>query len=122
LFSEHATKVELCLFEAPDAKTEAERIPLTEQTDQVWHCYLPGIQSEQLYGFRVHGPYEPQHGHRFNANKVVLDPYAKAIGRDLQWDDRLFGYSLGHKDEDFSFDEREPAPTKEIAPVPKNSL
>src|SRR5262245_12969124 len=83
LFSEHATKVELCLFDGPDASAEAQRLPLTEQTDQVWHVYLPGIQTEQLYGYRVHGPYDPNAGHRFNPAKIVLDPYAKAIGRDL---------------------------------------
>jgi isoamylase len=95
LFSEHATKVELCLFDAADAKAEAHRIPLPEQTDQVWHAYLPDIQPDQLYGYRVHGPYAPEQGHRFNPNKIVLDPYAKAIGRDLRWDDSLFGYRFG---------------------------
>ena len=82
LFSEHATKVELCLFDSPDATKESQRITLPEQTDQVWHGYLPDVQPGQLYGYRVHGPYEPAKGHRFNPNKVVLDPYAKAIGRD----------------------------------------
>jgi len=77
LFSEHATKVELCLFDSADAAKEARRIELKEQTDQVWHCYLPDGLPGQLYGYRVHGPYEPAKGHRFNPNKVLLDPYAK---------------------------------------------
>src|ERR687888_1756535 len=95
LFSEHATKVELCLFDSADAAKEASRIELREQTDQVWHCYLPDALPGQLYGYRVHGPYEPAKGHRFNPNKVLLDPYAKLIGRDLRWDDALFGYKVG---------------------------
>src|SRR5881409_3613504 len=87
LYSEHATKVELCLFENPEDEHETERITLPEQTDQVWHAYLPDVTSGQLYGYRVHGPFDPAVGHRFNHNKIVLDPYAKAIGRDLKWDD-----------------------------------
>ena len=95
LFSEHATKVELCLFDRRDSTRETHRIALPEQTEFVWHGYLPDAHPGQLYGYRVYGPYEPQHGHRFNPNKVALDPYAKAIGRDLKWDDSLFGYKLG---------------------------
>jgi glycogen operon protein len=109
LFSEHATKVELCLFDAVDATKESRRITLPEQTDQVWHAYLPDVLPEQLYGYRVHGPYEPLKGHRFNPNKVLLDPYAKAIGRDLRWEDALFGYKVGDKTADLSFDERDDA-------------
>ena len=107
LFSEYATKVELCLFDSRDAKRESERIILPEQDEFVWHGYLPGIQPGQLYGYRVHGPYEPEKGHRFNPHKVLLDPYARAVGRDLQWDDSLFGYKLGDEDADLSFDERD---------------
>src|SRR5262249_42734622 len=81
LFSEHATKVELCLFDSVYAQTEAARIVLPEQTDQVWHGYLPDARPGQFHGYRVHGPHEPEAGHRFNPNKLVLDPYAKAIGR-----------------------------------------
>src|SRR5947209_16179559 len=110
LFSEHATKVELCLFSDSEATTESERIALPEHTDQVWHAYLPDVQPEQLYGYRVHGPYEPAKGHRFNPRKLVLDPYAKAIGRDLKWDDSLFGYKIGDPGADLSFDERDNAP------------
>src|SRR5262245_40949286 len=107
LFSEHATKVELCLFDEPEA--ESQRIPLPEQTDQVWHGYFPDLKPGQLYGFRVDGPYAPKEGHRFNPHKVLLDPYAKAIGRDLAWHDSLFGYTVGHADADLSFDERDNA-------------
>jgi glycogen operon protein len=107
LFSENATKVELCLFDSRDAKTESRRIALPEQDEFVWHGYLPGIQPGQLYGYRVHGPYEPAQGHRFNPNKVLLDPYARAVGRDLHWDDALFGYKLGDDEKDLSFDERD---------------
>jgi isoamylase len=74
LFSEYATKVELCLFDSVDSKQESQRIELHDQTDQVWHCYLPDVLPTQLYGYRVHGPYDPANGHRFNPNKVLLDP------------------------------------------------
>jgi isoamylase len=117
VFSEHASKIELCLFDSADAKKETECIPLPERTYQVWHGYFPDLQPGQLYGLRVHGPYEPKAGHRFNANKIVLDPYAKTIGRDLKWDDRLFGYTVGHKDEDFSFDERDNADVAPLAAI-----
>src|SRR5206468_1364345 len=109
LFSEYATRVELCLFDAPDATRETHRIALPEQTDQVWHGYLPDVLPDQLYGYRVHGPYEPEKGHRFNPNKVVLDPYAKAIGRLPRWDDALFGYTVGDPKDDLSFDLRDSA-------------
>ncbi len=109
LFAEHATKVELCLFDSPDAQKESQRIVLPEQTDQVWHCYLPDVLPGQLYGYRVYGPFEPTKGHRFNPAKVVLDPYAKSIGRDLKWDDSLFGYTIGGKDADLSCDGRDSA-------------
>jgi glycogen operon protein len=115
VFSEHATKVELCLFDSADAAKEAHRIELKEQTDQVWHCYLPDALPGQLYGYRVHGPYEPAQGHRFNPNKVVLDPYAKLIGRDVRWDDALFGYRVGQ--DDLTFDDRDSAPFAPLAAV-----
>src|SRR5262245_25244373 len=109
LFAEHATKVELCLFDSPDAGKEAQRIALPEQTDQVWHVYLPDVMPEQLYGYRVHGPYAPAEGHRFNPNTVVLDPYARPVGRPLRCDDSLFGYKIGDPQADLSFDERDNA-------------
>jgi isoamylase len=112
IFSERATKVELCLFEADgdikDAR-EVERITLPEYTDLVWHGYFPDVEPGQLYGYRVHGPFDPANGLRFNPNKVVLDPYAKAIGRDVIWDDSLFGYKIGDQAEDLSLDERDSA-------------
>ena len=109
LFSEHATKVELCLFDSPEAEKEAQRIPMSDYTDLVWHCYLPDVQPDQLYGYRVHGPYDPANGHRFNPSKVLLDPYAKAIGRDLRWDDSLFGYTIGDPNADLTPDDRDNA-------------
>ncbi|MEW4569223.1 glycogen debranching protein GlgX [Tautonia sp. JC769] len=115
LFSENATRVELCLFDSVDAERESQRIPLTECTDLVWHAYLPDLMPGQLYGYRVHGPYDPAHGHRFNPNKLVLDPYAKLIGRRLRWDDSLFGYPIGGSDLDF--DERDSAPFAPLAQV-----
>jgi len=115
LFSENATKVELCLFDTPDSGKESHRIDLKEQTDMVWHCYLPDALPGQLYGYRVHGPYEPARGHRFNPNKVVLDPYAKMIGRDVRWDDSLFGYRIGQ--DDLSFDDRDSAAHAPLAAV-----
>ncbi len=117
LFSEHATQVELCLFDSPDAPKESHRIKLPEQTDLAWHAYLPDLQPGQLYGYRVHGPYEPVGGHRFNPNKVLLDPYAKAIGRALHWGDEMFGYRLGEADEDLSMDERDNAAGAPLAAV-----
>src|SRR3954449_7911950 len=117
LFSEHASKVELCLFESPESTVESHRIALPEHTDQVWHAYLPDVEPGQLYGYRVHGPYEPAKGHRFNPHKIVLDPYAKAIGRDLRWDDSLFGYKIGDKDADLSFDDRDNAAFAPLASV-----
>jgi glycogen operon protein len=117
VFSEHANRVELCLFDSVDAKKETECIRLREQTDQVWHAYLPEVLPGQLYGYRVHGPYEPKAGHRFNPAKVVLDPYARSIGRDLRWADELFGYKLGDKEADLSRDERDSAPFAPLAVV-----
>jgi isoamylase len=107
LFSEHATKVELCLFNSHEDTQESSRILMPERTDMVWHAYLPDVEPGQLYGYRVHGPYDPGNGHRFNHNKIVLDPYAKAIGRPWKWDDALFGYVMGQ--DDLSFDPRDSA-------------
>ena len=117
LFSEFGTRVELCLFDTPTSRRESVCIPLHERTDFVWHCYLPGIKPGQLYGYRVHGPYEPHHGHRFNAHKVLLDPYAKAIGRTLAWDDSLFGYTVGAPEQDLSFSDSDNAPYAPLGAV-----
>jgi isoamylase len=117
LFSEHAKRVELCLFDAVDSTEERVCIPMREQTDLVWHCYLPGVKPGQLYGYRVHGPYDPTQGHRFNANKVLLDPYAKSIGRDIQWADEMFGYRVGDPGKDLSCDDRDNAAYAPLAAV-----
>jgi glycogen operon protein len=107
IFSEHATMVELCLFDNEEDTRERRRIELPEQTDLIWHGYLPTIEPGQLYGYRLHGPYEPENGHRFNPNKIVLDPYAKSIGRVPKWDDSLFGYTIGS--DDLSFGDQDDA-------------
>ncbi len=110
IFSEHASRVELCLFDSAEAEKESHRIALPEQTDGVWHGYLPGIRPGQLYGYRVHGPYEPGRGHRFNPSKVVLDPYTKAIGRTTRWGRyEMFGYRVGDAAEDLAIDDRDNA-------------
>ncbi|MCI0453757.1 MAG: glycogen debranching protein GlgX [Candidatus Dadabacteria bacterium] len=111
LFSENATKVELCLFDGPDGNQEVTRIEMPEQTQQVWHVYLPDVRPGELYGYRVHGPYEPKAGHRFNPAKLLLDPYAKAISGEVRWSDTLFGYTVGTnlEDPDLSKDERDSA-------------
>ena len=117
LYSEGATQVDLCLFESSSDSRESTRIPITERTDFVWHCYLPGVRPGQLYGYRVHGPYDPHRGLRFNPHKVLLDPYAKAIGRDTRWSDAMFGYQVGHDDADASFDDRDSAGNAPLAAV-----
>jgi isoamylase len=122
LFAENATKVELCLFDGPEATKESMCITLREQTAQVWHNYFPDIIPGQLYGYRVHGPFEPEKGHRFNPRKLLLDPYAKAIARDLKWDDSLFGYELQHPDADLTVDERDSAPFAPLAAVVDTSF
>jgi isoamylase len=109
LFSEHATKVELCLFDA-HGRREIERIVMPQQTDFIWHCYLPQERPGLLYGYRVHGPYRPEQGHRFNPNKLLLDPYAKSRSKNrLRWHDANFGYKIGAKHADLSFDWRDNA-------------
>jgi isoamylase len=108
LFSAHATKVELCLFD-DSGETELERIELPEYTDEVWHGYLPTGRPGMVYGYRVYGPYEPDAGHRFNPNKLLIDPYAKQLVGELRWGPELFGYRLDHPDKDLSFDERDSA-------------
>ena len=102
IFSEHATAVDLCLFDSESDRAETHRVPLTEQSDQVWHGYLPDLRPGQLYGYRIHGPYRPVDGHRFNAHKVVLDPYARALGRGITWSDSMFGYVTSEHDLSFS--------------------
>jgi glycogen operon protein len=110
LFSEHATAVELCIFDGPDDRDEQHRIPIRERTDLVWHVYLPDVRPGARYGYRVHGPYAPSEGHRFNPNKLLIDPYAKAMTGTIDWDDSVYGYAIGHSEGDLSFDERDSAP------------
>jgi glycogen operon protein len=109
LFSANAEKVELCLFE-PTGRRETSRIPLPERTHDIWHGYLPEVRPGQAYGYRVYGPYEPDAGHRFNPNKLLIDPYARALRGELRWHDSMFGYRLGSTREDLSFDRRDSGP------------
>ena len=108
LFSANATQVELCLFD-PDAAREVARVMLPACTDQVWHGYLPDARPGLIYGYRVHGPYEPAQGHRFNPNKLLIDPYARAFAGNFRWSDAHYGYRLGHVNGDLSFDSRDNA-------------
>jgi isoamylase len=109
IFSENATAVELCLFEGPDDPVEQDRIMLRERTDQVWHCLLPDMRPGRYYGFRVHGPYDPANGHRFNPAKLLIDPYAKAITGPIKWNNALFAYKVGGPREDLEVDNSDSA-------------
>jgi len=109
LFSEHATSVDLCLFDSMDARQENIRIPMTEHTDQVWHLFMPDVRPGQIYGYRVSGPYQPEQGMRFNSSKLLIDPYAKAIAGGIDWADEMFGYVVGGKTEDSTRDFRDDA-------------
>src|SRR4030095_6246120 len=117
IFSAHATRVELSLFDSADATKPATSVALPEQTNMVWHGYLPDVRPGQLYGYRVHGPYDPGAGHRFNPSKIVIDPYAKAIGRSVKWDDSMFGYTIGSPEADLSLDTRDNAAFAPLAAV-----
>lgn len=107
LFSENATSVEICLFNAAGEET---RVKIVECTHNSWHIYLPGIKPGQQYGYRVHGPYDPANGHRFNPNKLLIDPYARAIDGIIKWNDALFGYEINNPDTDLSFSKSDSAP------------
>jgi len=109
IFSEHATGIELCLFDNIDAPHENARVPLREQTGQVWHVFLPEVRPGQLYGYRVAGPYQPNRGLRFNDSKLLLDPYAKSIAGQINWSDEMFSYVVGDKEEDLARDFRDNA-------------
>ena len=109
VFSAHATKVQVCIFDEAGT-TQIGCVTLPEYTDEVWHGFVPGLQPGARYGLRVHGPYEPEKGHRFNHHKLLLDPYAKAHMGELKWGPEVFGYTVGHEDGDLSFDERDSAP------------
>ncbi len=116
LFSEYAERVQLVLFDAPDAEP-SEPIEVRERTGPIWHIFISGLRAGQLYGYRVHGPYNPMEAKRFNPNKVLLDPYAKAIGRAVRWDDSLFGYEVGHPEEDLSLSASDSAPFAPLGAV-----
>ncbi|MGR9236579.1 glycogen debranching protein GlgX (plasmid) [Rhizobium leguminosarum] len=107
VFSAHAEQMELCLF-SPDGKKEVARLPLPKREGDIWSGYIAGVGPGTVYGYRAHGPYDPNAGHRFNANKLLLDPYAKQVTGELTWHDALFGYQIG--EDDLSFDERDSAP------------
>ncbi len=109
LFSQHATGVELCLFDSADDENERERILMPEQTDNVWHAYLPEARPGQIYGYRVYGPYDPEAGHRFTPAKLLVDPYAKAITGELRYHDAVYGYTIGNAYEDLTPDTRNSA-------------
>jgi len=108
LFSAHAEKVELCLFD-PEGTREVARLALPSRTGDIWHGHVPGVAPGQRYGYRVHGPYDPKRGHRFNANKLLIDPYARVLDRTFVLDDRHFAFQPGHADGDLSFDTRDSA-------------
>lgn len=110
LYAENATRVELCLYQTPSDSDAYACIRISERSSNVWHIYLPEAKPGILYGYRVHGPYEPAAGHRFNPNKLLIDPYAKAVSGIIQWDDSLFGYQPGNAEEDLSFSETDSAP------------
>src|SRR4029450_4355970 len=108
IFSKHAEKAELCLFD-DKGRHERQRIPLRERTNDVWHCYLPEARPGMSYGYRMHGRYKPDEGHRPTPPKRVLDPYAKDLMGELRWSDALYGYAVGSKRQDLSFDRRDSA-------------
>lgn len=110
LFAENATGVELCLFDKRMGETQSASIPMIERTHHLYHVYIPGLKPGQLYGYRVHGPYDPVNGHRFNPSNLLIDPYAKAIAGTIQWNDALFGYELGHEAEDLQISKKDSAP------------
>src|SRR5207244_9612789 len=115
--SELASTSMLRFIHPRQSTNDSKPLSPPQHTDQVSHAYLPDVQPEQLYGYRVHGTYEPDKGHRFNPRKVVLDPYAKAVGRDLRWSDELFGYHVRDPDADLSFDDRDNAAFAPLAAV-----
>ncbi|MGI8842924.1 MAG: glycogen debranching protein GlgX [Gemmatimonadaceae bacterium] len=109
LFSQHGTAADLCLFDRGESGSEAERIRMPERTDQIFHCYLPDVRPGQLYGYRVHGPYDPSRGFRFNPAQLLIDPYAKAISGTIQWSDSLFAYKIGSPKQDLEINDQNSA-------------
>src|SRR4051812_4533621 len=117
VFSDVAEGIDLCLFDDPSSTSESERIPLPATTARVWHGYFPDLRPGQLYGLRVRGPYRPEEGPRCNPNKLLFDPHAKAVGRDVTFDDSVFGYTIGDPGADLSFDTRDSAAHAPLAAV-----
>jgi isoamylase len=117
VFSETAQKIDVCLFDSPELARESRRVTLPAVTGHVWHGYFPDLRPGQLYGLRADGPYAPEHGQRHNRNKLLFDPYAKGVGRDLRYDDSLYGYTIGAADKDLSFDSRDSAAHAPLAAV-----
>jgi glycogen operon protein len=115
LFSENATGVELCLFDGADDAIERVKIQVTNRSDQIWHCYLPDIRPGQMYGYRVHGPYKPEEGHRFNPAQLLIDPYAKSVSGTIKWSNALFAYKVGGDREDL-----EPSSDNSAGGLPKS--
>ncbi len=109
LYSENATAVDLCLFSAADTPQESHKIKVTECTGYIWHVYIPDVKPGQLYGYRVHGPFDPEQGHRFNPNKVLIDPYAKSISGTINWHDALFAYEVGGEEKDLGYSDADSA-------------
>ncbi|KAA5543551.1 glycogen debranching protein GlgX [Adhaeribacter rhizoryzae] len=110
IYADNATGVDLCLFNSITDEVESVKIRMRERSHHVWHVYVPDLMPGQLYGYRVFGPFDPENGHRFNPNKLLIDPYAKAISGTILWHDSLFGYQMGHPDEDLSFNDFDSAP------------
>jgi hypothetical protein len=108
VFSAHAERIDLCLF-SPDGRKETARLPFGERDGDIWHQRVPGLMPGALYGFRAHGPYQPESGHRFNPNKLLIDPYARTLEGRLRWSDALMGYKVGSPRADLSFDTRDSA-------------
>ena len=108
VFSAHAERIELCLFD-PAGRREIARLDLPECTDEIWHGYLPNARTGLIYGYRAHGPYSPQEGHRFNPHKLLLDPYTRQFAGTLRWSDALFGYRINSPRADLSYDRRDSA-------------
>jgi glycogen operon protein len=121
VFSHHASRIQLCVFDSSGRK-EIQRYDLPERTDEIWHGYLPDAMPGLVYGFRAHGPYEPQNGHRFNPHKLLLDPYAKGLTGTVRWTDAMFGYRMHSPRADLSFDRRDSAPAMVKAVVTHDSF
>jgi isoamylase len=121
VFSANAERIDLCLFD-PSGRKELARYPLPECTDEVWHGYLPHARPGQLYGFRAYGAYAPEQGHRFNPNKLLLDPYARRLAGQLRWTDAVHGYHVGSPRADLSFDRRDSAPAMPKSVVTADSF